>query len=206
MINIRRHRPGVTWGPSIALNCENGTLGSATTESHQKVLILQRNYSISTTSRHGSHHIFTREIARWQRRQPWPKHAKCKVELRSRRQNVNRDRIHVSHHRNLKNTWELYAQTSRVFQTMICHVIRSVAVGFSPRNELRMCTNSSRECHTIITSTRMRHKFHSSAYKKSKILFKRWIFVITKYWAYIFLSKHGILLRIIILCYVSDQF
>ena len=65
VINIRRHRPGVTWGPSIALNCENGTLGSATTESHQKVLILQRNYTISTTSRHGSHHIFTREIARW---------------------------------------------------------------------------------------------------------------------------------------------
>ena len=101
--------PGVmdSWCPSIALNCENGTLGSATTESHQKVLILQRNYSISTTSRHGSHHIFTREIARWQRRQPWPKHAKCKVELRSRRQNVNKDRIHVSHHRNLKNTCEL---------------------------------------------------------------------------------------------------
>ena len=101
--------PGVldSWCPSIALNCEYCTLGSATTESHYKVLILQRNYSISTTSRHGSHHIFTREIARWQRRQPWPKHAKCKVELRSRRQNVNKDRIPVSHRRNLKNTCEL---------------------------------------------------------------------------------------------------
>ena len=67
-----------SWCPSIALNCENVTLGSAITESHEKVLILQRHYSISTTSIHGSHHIFTREIARWQRRQPWPE--ACEVQ------------------------------------------------------------------------------------------------------------------------------
>ena len=51
--------------------CKQGTSDNATTESDYKVFILQRNGSISTTSRHGNHHTFTRRIARWQRRSPW---------------------------------------------------------------------------------------------------------------------------------------
>ena len=52
--------------------CKLGTSDNATTESDYNVFILQRNGSISTTSRHGNHHTFTRRIARWQRRSPWP--------------------------------------------------------------------------------------------------------------------------------------
>ena len=52
--------------------CKQGTSDNATTESDYIVFILQRNGSISTTSRHGNHHTFTRRIARWQRRSPWP--------------------------------------------------------------------------------------------------------------------------------------
>ena len=52
--------------------CKQGTSDSATTESDYIVFILQRNGSISTTSRHGNRHTFTRRIARWQRRSPWP--------------------------------------------------------------------------------------------------------------------------------------
>ena len=52
--------------------CKQGTSDNATAESDYIVFILQRNGSISTTSRHGNHHTFTRRIARWQRRSPWP--------------------------------------------------------------------------------------------------------------------------------------
>ena len=52
--------------------CKQGTSDNATTESDYIVFILQRNGSISTTSRHGNHHTFTRRIAKWQRRSPWP--------------------------------------------------------------------------------------------------------------------------------------
>ena len=52
--------------------CKQGTSDNATTESDYIVFILQRNGSISTTSRHGNHHTFTSRIARWQRRSPWP--------------------------------------------------------------------------------------------------------------------------------------
>ena len=52
--------------------CKQGTSDNATTESDYIVFILQRKGSISTTSRHGNHHTFTRRIARWQRRSPWP--------------------------------------------------------------------------------------------------------------------------------------
>ena len=51
--------------------CKQGTSDNATTESDYIVFILQRNGTISTTSRHGIHHTFTRRIARWQRRLPW---------------------------------------------------------------------------------------------------------------------------------------
>ena len=51
--------------------CKQGTSDNATTESDYIVFILQRNGSISTTSRHGNHHTFTRRIARWQRRSPF---------------------------------------------------------------------------------------------------------------------------------------
>ena len=40
--------------------CKQGTSDNATTESDYIVFILQRNSSISTTSRHGNHHTFTR--------------------------------------------------------------------------------------------------------------------------------------------------
>ena len=52
--------------------CKQGTSDNATTESDYIVFILQWNGSISKTSRHGNRHTFTRRIARWQRRSPWP--------------------------------------------------------------------------------------------------------------------------------------
>ena len=64
----------MSWNHSALLSHRTvqGTSDNATTESDYIVFILQRNGSISTTSRHGNHHTFTRRIARWQRRSPWP--------------------------------------------------------------------------------------------------------------------------------------
>ena len=44
--------------------CKQGTSDNATTESDYIVFILQRNGSISTTSRHGNHHTFT-QFSHW---------------------------------------------------------------------------------------------------------------------------------------------
>ena len=83
--------------------CKQGTSDNATTESDYIVFILQRNGSISTTSRHGKHHTFTRRIARWQRRSPWPE----EFMFRRWRQIVNKGRFCVSNHRHLTNTCPL---------------------------------------------------------------------------------------------------